>query len=152
MAVVYHPPTQLNEPGDRSVKKNRKTKEYKAAWLPLPMDGYLNEKNLTRLMERAQRGQLLCEFGSPKIPPDATHRERVERWTTVPLGNVCAAIVELDVVDGKVLGKVKPAGPKADLVAQAIELRGADALRFGIRASEDKQRLEVFTWDLINIV
>lgn len=134
------------------MKNNRKAREYKAAWLPLPMDGYLNEKNLARLMERAQRGQLLCEFGSPKIPPDATHQERMERWTAVPLGNVCAAIVELGVVDSKLLGKVKPAGPKADIVAQAMELRGAESLCFGIRASEVKQRLEVFTWDLINIV
>lgn len=120
-------------------------------------------------MRRIQNGSLYSELGHPRKDPHMTYQDFYSRIVDVDEKNVCGHISEitLDMNYGKkyigfnnpkliaVMGKVKPAGPKADALRLSLENRKQNTA-FSVRGiTENHQRngrterklTEIITYD-----
>jgi hypothetical protein len=123
------------------------------------------------LMRRIKNGNLKGELGHPKIQPGMTEEQYYGRILRIEETNVCAHFKEvwLDDQYGKnnpqfqnpnlvaIMGLVKPAGPHADVLAQALENR-AENVCFSIRALTEDHLVRgvnhrilrsIMTWDYV---
>ena len=100
---------------------------------------------------RVANGALRAEVGHPKRQPGMTDSMYAERMMDIDLNNVCAHFKEvwLDENFGKnnpaykdpemiaIMAKVKPAGPKKDILIEAIQNKNEN-ICFSIRAIADE--------------
>lgn len=126
-------------------------------------------ENSSHLMRRIKSGSLYTELGHPKKQPNMTMESFYQRIITIDESNVCGHISEinLDFNYGKnnpqfnnsemiaIIGKVKPAGSKANALQLALENPKQNAA-FSIRGLTENKfkngRVEriltnVITWD-----
>lgn len=126
-------------------------------------------ENSSHLMRRIKNGSLYAELGHPKKQPAMTMEQFYQRIITIDEGNVCGHISELnlDFNYGKnnpqfnnpemigIIGKVKPAGSKANALQLALENPKQNAA-FSIRGlTENKYKngrverilTNIITWD-----
>lgn len=126
-------------------------------------------ENSSLLMRRIKNGALYSELGHPKKLPGMSMESFYERIITIDEGNVCGHIseVSLDFNYGKnnpqfnnpdmiaIIGKVKPAGSKANALQIALENPKQNAA-FSIRGlTENKYKngrverilTNIITWD-----
>lgn len=126
-------------------------------------------ENSSHLMRRIKNGSLYAELGHPKKQPAMTMEAFYQRIITIDEGNVCGHISEvtLDFNYGKnnpqfnnpemiaIIGKVKPAGSKANALQIAMENPKQNAA-FSIRGLTENKfkngRVEriltnIITWD-----
>jgi len=126
-------------------------------------------ENSSHLMRRIKSGSLYIELGHPKKQPAMTIEDFYQRIVTIDEGNVCGHISEinLDFNYGKknpqfnnsemiaIIGKVKPAGFKANALQLALENPKQNAA-FSIRGLTENKfkngRVEriltnIITWD-----
>lgn len=126
-------------------------------------------ENSSHLMRRIKNGSLYAELGHPKKQPGMTMENFYQRIITIDEGNVCGHIAELnlDFNYGKnnpqfnnpemiaIIGKVKPAGSKANALQIALENPKQNAA-FSIRGLTENKfkngRVEriltnIITWD-----
>lgn len=106
------------------------------------------------LMRRVKKKALYAENGHPKMQPGMTYAQFYERVMSIYEDNICSHIgdIDLDLEFGKknpgaaqsntiaILGKIAPAGPKADVVERAIKNKKQN-LAYSIRSITDNDRL-----------
>lgn len=125
----------------------------------------------SQLMRRIKNGALYAELGHPKKDPKMSIEQFYSRVISIEETNICAHIAEisLDFNYGKnhpelnnpkliaIIGKVKPAGPKAQALQLALE-NPKQNCSFSIRGLTDNQysngktfrRLtSIITWDYV---
>lgn len=106
------------------------------------------------LMRRVKKKALYAENGHPKMTPGMTYAQFYERVMTIAEDNICSHIgaISLDLEFGKknpgvaqnntiaIMGKIAPAGPKADVVERAIKNK-LQNLAYSIRSITDNDKL-----------
>ena len=128
-------------------------------------------ENSSQLMRRIKNGALYSELGHPKREPKMSLEEFYHRVITIDERNICAHIKEvtLDFNYGKnhpelnnpnliaIIGKVKPAGAKAQALQLALENPSENAA-FSVRGlTENKYKngtvlrvlTNIITWDYV---
>lgn len=121
------------------------------------------------LQKRIQKGRLRSELGHPKKLPGESDQAFINRIFLINEDRVCAHIREVyldaDRVKGEngqsviaIIGKVKPAGPFADVMQKSFENKHENTA-FSIRAFTDDQRIRgimhrylktIVTWDFVS--
>ncbi|QTH80213.1 putative prohead core protein protease [Pseudomonas phage pPa_SNUABM_DT01] len=110
----------------------------------------ISDETLEKLKAKADKGQLLSEFGAPRLPEGVGGAEKADRYRTILPSRVCAQITNLHRGDdGNVYGTVKPHGPMAKVLKQAMEGGNAEALQFGVRVVTRASVSEAITYDLV---
>jgi hypothetical protein len=113
-------------------------------------DVYIGEDALKKLKDKADNGDMLVEFGYPKVPDTAGPKSRMDRYSHIDKTNVCAKITEVfRGADGNVYGTVMPLGPKSKILKQLMNRGDTERLQFGVRAlSGIGQEPQIVTFDL----
>ena len=120
-------------------------------------------ENSSSFMRRVKNGALKSEMGHPKRLPGMSVMDFVARCFKIYETQICNAITEVWLEEsGKgsfyVYGKVKPMGPYASTVTDALECGDINSA-FSIRAKTtntitatgiQKDIEEIFTWDFVN--
>ena len=180
MEVVKFTETIFSENGKRGILKPDEygyytvvlggLNTYNSAGEYYTADGVLQLfENSSHLMRRIRNGALYAELGHPKKLPGMTMEDFYNRVITIDEGNVCGHISEvwLDFNYGKnnpqfgnsdliaIMGKVKPAGPKAQALQIALDNPKQNSA-FSIRGlTENKYKngrverrlTNIITWD-----
>jgi len=114
-------------------------------------DVYIGEDALKKLKDKADNGDMLVEFGYPKVPDGSSPQSRMGRYSHIDKTNVCAKITKVHRgEDGAVYGTVLPLGPKSKILKQLMRSGNDGKVTFGVRAlSGIGQQPEIVTFDLI---
>ena len=114
-------------------------------------------------MRRVSNGCLKSEVGHPRYIPGMSEKDYIRRMIDIDEKNVCAHIkeVRLDFSNKNyigIIGLVKPAGPKADALAGALE-NPDENVCFSVRGVTDdyiergqtyRILRNIITWDWVN--
>lgn len=105
--------------------------------------------DLSDLDLKAQRGELLVEFGVPGLFSQQSPSQHAVRQAMVMPQNVCARITDLRLDDNDMLyGTIVPEGPKSKLVKQSIAKGTVDQLEFDGRYIDEGGRFKLVGFDL----
>ena len=118
-------------------------------------DKNISDDVFDNFRKRCLAGQVHSALGSPNTLPGEPSETYFRRVMSIDDANVCAQILDVEMSpDGKrMVGKVKPAGPRGDVLRRLL---GSGKVSFGMRAfhqSGDRNRerpVHVVTYDLIN--
>jgi hypothetical protein len=112
---------------------------------------HISDTALAKLQAKADNGDLLVEFGYPKVPDGSSPQSRMGRYSHIDKTNVCAKITKVHRgEDGAVYGTVLPLGPKSKILKQLMRSGNDGKVTFGVRAlSGIGQQPEIVTFDLI---
>ncbi|MNI70483.1 hypothetical protein D3C76_25270 [compost metagenome] len=110
----------------------------------------ITPETFEKLKVKADNGELLSEFGAPRLVSGAGSQENADRYRAILDTQVCAKITKLRMgEDGKVYGTVEAFGPHAKTVKQILERDQSDRLAFAARIVTKASVADVVTYDLV---